>query len=219
MEKERQRALDEVENDLDDGRARPRCSSSPDSLPVINDRGPYRGCLYPKDRLYFNSIILATDMEPTSSRPPGGELRQETRRTPICRPREGKDRSPSPRPVPSEWLTASQNAEVLRQWEQRHGVNTMPSHSWLPSRMQSSPRPLSPPRGPIRPGTEEWDKFMGFPLDNAQYVHRGLSSKKSVEITAASEVPVSSEPAAVTEMEPVLVSHSNQRKPDQQSHP
>ncbi|USP77033.1 uncharacterized protein yc1106_04307 [Curvularia clavata] len=145
-------------------------------------------------------------MEPTSSRPPGGELRQETRRTPICRPREGKDRSPSPRPVPSEWLTASQNAEVLRQWEQRHGVNTMPSHSWLPSRMQSSPRPLSPPRGPIRPGTEEWDKFMGFPLDNAQYVHRGLSSKKSVEITAASEVPVSSEPAAVTEMEPALVS-------------
>jgi len=119
-EKERQRALDKIENDLDDGRIGPRSSDSPDELPVIIDRGPYRGHIYPQEQLFFNSIMLASDVEPIYAGPPGGELRQEVHRTPIRRPKTQAEQKLPPRPVPSEYLTASQNRENLRRWEEKN---------------------------------------------------------------------------------------------------
>lgn len=122
-EKERRRARDKIENDLDDGRVGPRSSDSPDELPVIIDRGPYRGHIYPREQLFFNSIMLASDVEPIYAGPLGGELRQEVHRAPIRRPKTQHDQKPLSRPVPSEYLTASQNAENLRQWEKRNKVD------------------------------------------------------------------------------------------------
>ncbi|KAI4609698.1 hypothetical protein J4E80_008343 [Alternaria sp. BMP 0032] len=119
-EKERQRALDKIENDLDDGRIGPRSGDSPDELPVIIDRGPYRGHIYPREQLFFNSIMLASDVEPIYAGPPGGELRQEVHRTPIRRPKTQAEQKLPPRPVPSEYLTASQNRENLRRWEEKN---------------------------------------------------------------------------------------------------
>ncbi|KAI4926006.1 uncharacterized protein J4E92_006743 [Alternaria infectoria] len=119
-EKERQRALDKIENDLDDGRIGPRSSDSPDELPVIIDRGPYRGHIYPREQLFFNSIMLASDVEPIYAGPPGGELRQEVHRTPLRRPKTQAEQKLPPRPVPSEYLTASQNRENLRRWEEKN---------------------------------------------------------------------------------------------------
>ncbi|CAN9323372.1 unnamed protein product [Alternaria sp. RS040] len=122
-EKERRRARDKIENDLDDGRVGPRSSDSPDELPVIIDRGPYRGHIYPREQLFFNSIMLASDVEPIYAGPLGGELRQEVHRAPIRRPKTQREQKPRSRPVPSEYLTASQNAENLRQWEKRNKVD------------------------------------------------------------------------------------------------
>ncbi|OAG16045.1 hypothetical protein CC77DRAFT_1012719 [Alternaria alternata] len=122
-EKERRRARDKIENDLDDGRVGPRSSDSPDELPVIIDRGPYRGHIYPREQLFFNSIMLASDVEPICAGPLGGELRQEVHRAPIRRPKTQREQKPRSRPVPSEYLTASQNAENLRQWEERNKVH------------------------------------------------------------------------------------------------
>lgn len=122
-EKERRRARDKIENDLDDGRVGPRSSDSPDELPVIIDRGPYRGHIYPREQLFFNSIMLASDVEPIYAGPLGGELRQEVHRAPIRRPKTQREQKPRSRPVPSEYLTASQNAENLRQWEERNKVH------------------------------------------------------------------------------------------------
>jgi hypothetical protein len=123
-EKERQRAHDRIENDLDDGRVGPRSGDSPDELPVIIDRGPYRGHIYPREQLFFNSIMLASDVEPIYAGPPGGELRQEVHRTPIRRPKMQGEQTLPPRPVPSEYLTASQNKEKWRKWEERKNKTT-----------------------------------------------------------------------------------------------
>lgn len=199
-------AQDKIENDLDDGRVRPRRSSSPDSLPVIIDKGPYKGYFYPKDQLYFNSIMLAADVEPRYVGPPGGEFRQEVARTPIRRPRGRNNRSPSPRPVPSEWLTASQNAENLRRWEERNGVEPRPMRARRPSRMLSPPRPTSPPRGPIMPGTQEWDKFMDFPSETSYHPQSDKQCNQAAKASVTLETPGSSVPA-VTEMQNPLPSH------------
>jgi hypothetical protein len=217
-EREMRRALDRIENDLDDGRVRPRGSSSPDSLPVIIDRGPYRGYFYPKDQLYFNSIMLAADIEPIYASPPGGALRQETHRTPIRRPRgDSNDRSPSPRPVPSEWLTASQNAENLRRWEERNGIRPAPARAKAPSSMQPPPRPSLPPRGPITPGTREWDKFMDFPSDNTYHIHRHDIHGRFAETPVRRDSSASSQPAVVSEPETLLAYRDVHTLPEAQA--
>lgn len=178
-EKERRRARDNIENDLDDGRVGPRSSDSPDELPVIIDRGPYRGHIYPQEQLFFNSIMLASDVEPIYAGPLGGELRQEVHRAPIRRPKTQREQKPRSRPVPSEYLTASQNAENLRQWEKRNRVDEIEQREYprpVPSeyltakqnaenlrrwkerskslaapRAQVLMRTLSPPRSPSPP--------------------------------------------------------------------
>ncbi|KAG9188277.1 hypothetical protein G6011_02200 [Alternaria panax] len=229
-EKERRRARDKIEDDLDDGRIGSRGGDSPDELPVIIDRGPYRGHVYPREQLFFNSIMTASDVEPIYAGPPGGELRQEVHRAPVRRPRiQGEQKSPS-RPVPSEYLTASQNAENLRRWLERNKTdavgrtqhprpvlsehltakqNAEDLRRWeghngrtrtapqeqVPVRIPSPFRHPSPPRGPITPGTREWDGFMDFPLES--YVH--VDAITEVTVNAADPVhilPTTSTPAA-----------------------
>ncbi|EMD93962.1 hypothetical protein COCC4DRAFT_70330 [Bipolaris maydis ATCC 48331] len=207
-EKEKQRILDRIENDLDDGRVRPRGSNSSDSLPVIIDRGPYRGCLYPKDQLYFNSVMLAADSEPRYAGPPGRELRQETHRTPTQRPNGSNDKGPSAQPVPSEWMAALRNARDLKEWEGRNSINLIPARVKPSSNTQPPPRSLSPPRGPITPGTQEWDRFMDFPLDNPYHIYHNDDRKQSDEDLAASNPPILSRPTAVTEPQAPLRSHN-----------
>ncbi|EUC50865.1 hypothetical protein COCMIDRAFT_80781 [Bipolaris oryzae ATCC 44560] len=198
QEKEKQRTLDKIENDLDDGRVGPRASNSTDSLPVIIDRGPYRGCLYPKDQLYFNSVMLAADSEPRYIGPPDGELRQEIHRTPTQRPNGSDDKGPSTQPVPSEWMAALRNAKGPKECKGQNSINLPPARDKPSSNMQSPPRPPSPPRGPITPGTQDWDRFMDFPLDNPYHIYPDDDRKQSDEDLAASSAPVLSESTAVT---------------------
>lgn len=76
--------------------------------------------MYPREQLFFNSIMLASDVEPIYTGPTGGELRQEVHRTPVRRPKTQGEQKLPPRPVPSEYLTASQNRENLRRWEEKN---------------------------------------------------------------------------------------------------
>ena len=185
--RERQRASDKIENDIDDGRAGPRRPNSLDELPVIIDSGPYKGTIYPKEQLYYNNIMLASDVEPLYVGSPGGHLRQEVHRTPFRRPKATVEVNPSPRPVPSEHLTASQNADNLRRWEERNSKNVGNSDIENPTVMcfqvpqhpPSVPRPPSPPRGPITPGSREWDTFMDFPSESSMYGYRDQDGGRS----------------------------------------
>ncbi|EMD62989.1 hypothetical protein COCSADRAFT_336268 [Bipolaris sorokiniana ND90Pr] len=207
-EKEKQRILDRIENDLDDGWVRPRASNSSDSLPVIIDRGPYRGCLYPKDQLYFNSVMLVADSEPRYAGPPDAELRQETQRTPTQRPNGSNHKGPSAQPVPSEWMATLRNAKDPKEWEGRNSINLTPARAKPLSNMQPPPRSPSPPRGPITPGTQEWDRFMDFPLDNPYHIYHNDDRKQSHEDLAVSNAPILSKPTAVTEPQAPLRSHN-----------
>ncbi|KAI1549610.1 hypothetical protein PtrSN001A_000731 [Pyrenophora tritici-repentis] len=196
-EREKQKASDKIENDLDDGRAVPRRPSSPDELPVIIDRGPYKGLMYPKEDLYYNSIMLASDVEPIYAGPPGGHLRQEVHRTPFRRLNATSGVNPPPRPVPSEHLTASQNADNLRRWEERNGKNIGERHVEnpavmrfeLPKRSPSVPRASSPPRGPITPGLQEWDVFMDFPSEYSVQVYCDRESDRPAGPTSTTPAP------------------------------
>ncbi|EUC34285.1 hypothetical protein COCCADRAFT_93857 [Bipolaris zeicola 26-R-13] len=207
QEKEKQRILDRIENDLDDGRVGPRGSNSSDSLPVIIDRGPYRGCLYPKDQLYFNSVMLAADSEPKYAGPPDGELRQETHKTPTQRPNGNNDKGPSAQPVPSEWMATLRNEKDQKEWEGRNSINLTPARA-KPSSNVPPQRAPSPPRGPITPGTQEWDRFMDFPLDNPYHIYNNDDRKQSDEDLAASNAPILSKPTVVTEPQVPLWSHN-----------
>ncbi|KAI4953846.1 hypothetical protein J4E91_002694 [Alternaria rosae] len=185
-EKERQRALDKIENDLDDGRIGPRSSDSPDELPVIIDRGPYRGHIYPREQLFFNSIMLASDVEPIYAGPPGEELRQEVHKTPVRRPKTQGEQKLPPRPVPSEYLTASQNRENLRRWEEKNKTVAV--------RQIQHPRPV-PTRVPITPGTSEWDGFMDYPSGDRQFRDSGGQATLN-ESSAVHNLPTTTTPAA-----------------------
>lgn len=214
--RERKRALDKIENDLDDGRIGSRGSDSPVELPVIIDRGPYTGHIYPREQLFFNSIMLASDAEPIYAGLPGGELRQEVHRTPVRRPDTQGERKPPPRPVPSEYLTAAQNTENLRRWEERSGRTPAVRRAQVSERILSPPRQPSPPRGPITPGTREWDAFMDFPMDNYAYTDPGgvvdvdaFTPVRILSTTSMSAVPPHPIGASETTLDIVLQTDSS----------
>ncbi|EFQ93495.1 hypothetical protein PTT_09139 [Pyrenophora teres f. teres 0-1] len=202
-ERERQEASDKIENEWDDERAGRKRPSSPEELPVIIDRGPYKGLVYPKEDLYYNSIMLASDVEPMYVGPPGGHLRQEVYRTPFRRLNAISGVNSSPRLVPDEHLTASQNADKLRRWEDRNGKNVGTRHIEsptvirleLPKHPPSDPRAPSPPRGPITPGSQEWDIFMDFPSEYSMHMYHDGESDQPAGPT--STTPALPKPVAV----------------------
>ncbi|RAR12989.1 hypothetical protein DDE83_003654 [Stemphylium lycopersici] len=112
--------------------------------------------------------MLAAGKEPVYAGSPGGELRQEVNRSPIQRPRIRNNRSPSPRPVPSEYLTASENTENRRRWEKRNGIQPTARRVNVPKRTLSPSRPTLPPREPLAPGTQVSGGPMNFTLDHSQ---------------------------------------------------
>ncbi|RMZ66721.1 hypothetical protein GMOD_00002083 [Pyrenophora seminiperda CCB06] len=226
-ERNRQRALDEIENAIDDGRNRPRRPNSPDELPVIIDRGPYKGVVYPKEELYYNSIMLASDVEPIYASPLGSHLRQEVHRTPFRQPKATDGENPTPRPVPDEHLTVSQNAENLRLWEERNdkNVGNRPVENPTTMRFQSPRHPLSvprapsPPRGPIVHGSQEWDTFMDFPSENSMHIYRDQDGDRPANPDTTFTTTAPPEEVAVSEIRAPTDQEETQFYPSAQETP
>jgi hypothetical protein len=224
-ERERQRAEDERENDLDDGFVRPRDSSERTELPVIVDNGQYGPTIYPSEELYYNSIMYANDEEPPSHGGLHHHLRQEVPRTPIRRHfvyRRGQ--APYPRPEPNEHLTATENGEILRRWNEWHDKYTgvdkyekqkhsprpepksdrelMAMRAELPRHLVSPRRPPAPPpsprREPITPGTQTWDAFMDFPSEHSVHLYRDEENDRRVPVPVVAP-PVSPRSTVVAE--------------------
>ena len=228
-ERERQRASNRIENDMDDGRAGPRRPNSPDELPVIIDKGPYKGLVYPKEDLYYNSIMLASDVEPIYAGPPGSHLRQEVHRTSFLRLPATDGVHSTSRPVPSEHLTASQNTDNLKRWEEQASKNVEKRHVktptfrrfQLPKHPPSVPRVPSPPRGPIVPGSQEWDMFMDFPSENSMHIYRDRDSARAAGSDSVFTTTAPLRPVAVSKTPTLVVKGDTRCRPSTQedAHP
>jgi hypothetical protein len=209
-EREKQRAEDERENDLDDGFSRPRSPTSCTELPIIVDSGQYGRTIYPSEELYYNSIMYANGEDPPSRGGLHQPLRQEIHRTLFKRNfvyRRGQE--PYPRPEPNEHLSATENGEIWRRWNEWHdkytGVKKHEEQAYplrpKPKsdehitalrggleRHTASPRrppapPPSPRREPITPGTPEWDAFMDFPSEHSVHLYRDEENDRRVPVT------------------------------------
>ena len=212
---------------MDDGRAGPRRPNSPDELPVIIDKGPYKGLVYPKEDLYYNSIMLASDVEPIYASPPGSHLRQEVHRTSFLRLRVTDGVNSTSRPVPSEHLTALQNTDNLRRWEEHNSENVEKCHVKTPTfrRFQLSKHPLSvprapsPPRGPIAPGSQEWDMFMDFPSENSMHIYHDRDSARATGPDPIVTITPPLKPVAVSRTRTPSVKGDTRSHPSTQEDP
>jgi len=212
---------------MNDGRAGPRRPISPDELPVIIDKGPYKGLVYPKEDLYYNSIMLASDVEPIYADPPDSRLRQEVHRTSFLRLHAIDGGNSTSRPVPSEHLTASQNTDNLRRWEEQNSKDVekrrvkTPSFRpfQLPKHPLSVPRVPSPPRGPIAPGSQEWDTFMDFPLENSMHIYRDRDSGRAAGPDPIFTTTAPLKPVAVSKIHTPAVKGDTRSRPSTQEDP
>ncbi|KAF1837532.1 hypothetical protein BDW02DRAFT_131655 [Decorospora gaudefroyi] len=268
---ERQKAEDQIENDLDDGYDR-RLGPSDYEVPIILARGKYGPILYPRKALSYNSTMRASDSEPPYVCGYGQRVRHEVQRSPVRRHfhyQEGQ--KPYPKPEPREHLTPAEDTEILRRWrdwnekymagkrpaeeslrrpesrehlatnwngenlrrpraqnEKHIGVRdrAMRAEDTIANHTLSPRRPPSPPRGPITPGSPEWDTFMDFPSENSRHMQdenntRVDTSRRGTPATAVSEAStlalhegaLSTRPAQATPPRPQPETKTQQSSP------
>ncbi|KAF1946280.1 hypothetical protein EJ02DRAFT_336767 [Clathrospora elynae] len=169
LERERQRAEDEIENRKDDEYADLTSSISLPDLPTIVDRGPYPPHIYKNEEFFFNSVMLASDEYPQYVPGPFRRVRQEIRRSPV----QGNRRKETDRkPV---WDPKQARDERSDDFTVMHAHSPPNPRYVLPP-----PRVPSPPKEPITPGTREWDTFMDFPSENSRYTYRDDDGNRHV---------------------------------------